>query len=326
MDSHQYATMSKVIESDFHRLHLKDLARQEHVAAYRRQDYLSEEWQIKLWEHEVNEAKLERSNQHPHSTPDDTSFMMQSQARQSPTSVFMPSSSDQSFFSSNIPAAPSEICIRWREKIIEWKYQVVDRFDLSREIVGISTYYLDQYLSKNFVDEEHFQLVAISSIYLAIKINSPKKVAIHSIASTGNGLITTKHIEAMELSLMKCLDWHLFPSTSIAFIENIYPLLFSNQDSSSGVDAQRLADSLEFSRFLAELSVCAYPFISTKPSSIAIAAILHSFENCGVSYETREAFQDLLRDEDICLDLDAPEIEACGKLLRQVYTLAVSND
>lgn len=59
------------------------------------------------------------------------------------------------------------MCIRWREKIIEWKYQVVDRFDLSREIVSISTFYLDQYLAMHSVDDELFQLVAMSSIYLA---------------------------------------------------------------------------------------------------------------------------------------------------------------
>ena len=164
-----------------------------------------------------------------------------------------------------------------------------------------------------------FQLVAMASIYLAIKIHSPKKVTVHSIASTGNGLITARHIEAMELSIMKCLDWHLFPPTAAAYIENLFPLL-PNEDQTP----KTAADALEFARFLAELSVCAYPFVSAKPSSVALAAMLYSFEYYGHPKGARAALQTLARDAS--LDLSEPEIEACGRLLRRVYRLAMPND
>ena len=181
-----------------------------------------------------------------------------------------------------------------------------------------------------------FQLVAMSSIYLAIKIHSPKKVTMRSIASTGNGLITVKHIEAMELSIIETLNWHLFPPTCVSFIENFYPLLSSSTStsttssdhdlyhSSSYNNDMRLVDSLEFSRFLAELSVCAYPFVSVKPSSIAIAAILYSMEYFGLPDQLRYAFQSDV--SDASLDVNSPEVAACGKLLRRVYTLAMPLD
>ncbi|KAL7536937.1 hypothetical protein ACHAXR_007492 [Thalassiosira sp. AJA248-18] len=297
--------MANPNEMEGHGQYLTALVRQERDTAYRRHDYLSHDWQMGLWKGEVKEA-------------------MQTQSpRQSPSSVMIPSSSPCSI--NSIPEAPSEICVRWREKIIEWKYQVIDRFDLDREIVSVSTFYLDQYLSLHYVDEELFQLVAMASIYLAIKIHSPKKVAILSIASTGNGLITVKHIEAMELAIMKGLNWHLFPPTSNAFIENFFPLIsrdcqmngFNNMD-------HKVADSLELARFLSELSVCAYPFVSVKPSSIAIAAIWYSFEYFGLPESTRKAFQSLANG--LSLDVYAPEVQACGKLLRRVYQLAVPND
>lgn len=154
-----------------------------------------------------------------------------------------------------------------------------------------------------------------------------------SIASTGNGLITVKHIEAMELSIIEALNWHLFPPTCVSFIENFYPILLSSlrseqypssSSSSSGKHDMRLGESLEFSRFLAELSVCAYPFVSVKPSSIAIAAILYSMEYCGLPNNLRVAFQ--LSAADASLDVNTPEVEACGKLLRRVYTLAMPPD
>mmetsp|Transcript_7015 Transcript_7015/g.12288 ORF Transcript_7015/g.12288 Transcript_7015/m.12288 type:complete len:202 (-) Transcript_7015:348-953(-) len=193
--------MAKMIEIEGHRLHLKALVRQEQNIAYRRNHYLSHEWQMGLRKDKVKEIRS---------------------LDQSPFSVIIPSSS----YSAS--GDPSEICVHWRDNIIEWKYQVVDRFDLDREIVSISTFYLDKYLSMHYVDKELFQLVAMTSIYLAIKINSPKKMTPRSIASAVNGLISAKHIEEMELSIMKCLSWHLYPPTSVAFIENFFPLISRN--------------------------------------------------------------------------------------------------
>mmetsp|Transcript_26585 Transcript_26585/g.50405 ORF Transcript_26585/g.50405 Transcript_26585/m.50405 type:complete len:158 (+) Transcript_26585:101-574(+) len=154
----------------------------------------------------------------------------------------------------------------------------------------------------------------MASIYLAIKIHSPKKVTIRSIASTGNGLITTRHMEAMELSIMKSLDWHLHPPTAVAFLENFYPLLAKGDE---------MADCLEFSRFLSELSACAYPFVSAKPSSIAVAAILYSLEYFGQHHSEVSCCRKLM--EELGLDVGAEEVEACGALLNKVHRLAMPN-
>ena len=48
-----------------------------------------------------------------------------------------------------------------------------------------------------------FQLVAMASLYLAIKLHSPRKVSIRAIVSTGNGTVSVGRIEAMELSIMR---------------------------------------------------------------------------------------------------------------------------
>eukprot|EP00585_Thalassiosira_rotula_P003834 CAMPEP_0196159844 /NCGR_PEP_ID=MMETSP0910-20130528/46526_1 /TAXON_ID=49265 /ORGANISM="Thalassiosira rotula, Strain GSO102" /LENGTH=239 /DNA_ID=CAMNT_0041424769 /DNA_START=475 /DNA_END=1194 /DNA_ORIENTATION=- len=234
--------------------------------------------------------------------------------RQSPSSIANLNNAAK-ISSTSIPEARSGVCARWREKIVEWKYQVVDRFDLDRELVSISTFYLDRYLSMKYVDEELFQLVAMASIYLAIKIHSPQKVTIRSIASTGNDLITTRHIEAMELSIMKSLDWRLHPPTTVAFLENYFPLLEKEDD--------EMTDCLEFSRFLSELSVCAYPFVSAKPSSIAVAAMLYSLEYFGQHFKGSRC-QKLM--EELGLDPRSKEVEACGTLLMKVHQLAMHNE
>ena len=91
---------------------------------------------------------------------------------------------------------------------------------------------------------------------------------LESFASLGNGQVRPSHIEEMELRLMRRLDWRLFPPTPAAFIEDLFPLV------ASGSRGAAMADGYEFSRFLAELSVCAYPFVSARPSSVAVIAAL----------------------------------------------------
>ena len=111
-------------EADRHRVFLRDLVRQERRKAYQKEDFLSTEWQQNLWE---DVASVEK-----------TRF-----ANQSPSSV------------TSIPQTPpSDLCVDWREKICEWKYKLVDCFNLDREVVSISMFFLDKYLEKHFVNEE----------------------------------------------------------------------------------------------------------------------------------------------------------------------------
>lgn len=273
--------------TDGHRLHLKALVEREQDEAYQRCNYLAKEWQNSLWK-----SELEKSFQ--------VGSPCSVVRRSSPSSV-IPTSIHQ-----------SEISVVWREKMCEWKFEVVDRFDIEREIVYISTYYLDQYLSTRYVDEELFQLVAITCMYLAIKLHSPKKVAIQCLASMGQGLIQHDNIVAMELSIMQSLEWHLYPPTPLAFIENAFPLFSGN------------SEAFEFSRFLSELSVFAYPFVCFKPSSIAAAASLFAIDHFNLGVEVLVSFQDLM--SELSLDPSACEISQCWKLLRRLYKLAVPVD
>jgi len=267
---------NEAVQIESHRLYLKSLAEREQYSAYQRSDYLANEWQEKLLR--KNRSSLECT------------------ARCSPQSVM----SSQN--------AQSGISTIWRERICEWQYGVVDRFDIEREVVFYSTYYLDQYLSVCYVDEKLFQLVAMTCFYLAIKLHSPKKLGIQCIASMGRGVIHEDHIAAMELSIMQNLDWYLHPPTPLAFIRNIFPLISDKHEAQ------------EFCQFLSELSVCAYPFVYTKPSSIAIAAILIAIDRFQLGNETRVSCRELL--EELELDIYAPDVSQCCNLLTRIYRLA----
>jgi hypothetical protein len=290
----------------------------------------------------------------------------QQQKRESPTSTVTQSTFETS--SSNVTST-LECCIHWRTKIIEWKYQIVDTFHLPRELVSISTYYLDQYLSNYYILDTVslpflFQVVATTSLYLAIKIHSPKKkVHITAICRSSNGRITKTNIEEMEISILSSLRWCLSPPTPVSFLDNIFPLIMhvdmeyngysdnnnergDNNDNNSLSQQQMLLvlldpriamQLLEFATFLIELSICAYPLVPLRSSSIAIAAIMYSIEVhcCQTDVNTAEegydwnvlseALHTLLHDTTLNLVVaeDASEIRMAGKLLREVYLLSI---
>ena len=369
-----------------HRLHLQDLVRQERSRRskdYQCRDYLSADWQKNLQQQKQQQRCLRNCKNKDDEGKEEgiidnnvskeeimdkdvsSSSSMEeihhrtairknisgdkTTRKESPTSTMTQST----FETETSSESTLERCIHWRAKIIEWKYQIVDEFDLSRELVSISTFYLDQCLSNYYILDTVslpflFQVVAITSIYLAIKIHSPKKVHIAVICQSSNGRITKTNIEEMEISIMSSLRWCLYPPTPVSFLDNIFPLImnvdieYTDSDNGRGdtidnslshhllVDPRVAVQLLEFARFLIELSVCAYPFVPIRSSSIAIAAIMYSIEVhlCHNDDDDwillREALHTLLHDTTLNLVTEyASEIRMAGKLLREVYLLSI---
>lgn len=134
------STITNTISSSDYLLYLQDLHTKERYDIYRRDDYLSLDHQKNLWHDEIQKQQSGgeggASSMHLRvSNPITPIKATVADARRSPSSVDIngltaedTSSAAVYQHSPNIPTAPSEICLRWREKIIEWKYQVVDRF------------------------------------------------------------------------------------------------------------------------------------------------------------------------------------------------------
>jgi len=77
----------------------------------------------------------------------------------------------------------------WRKRIASWMYDVVDHFRYDRNVVGVALTFIDRYVghllvqdarrdgsssssgSSGPVKRRHFQLIAVTSLYLAIKVH-----------------------------------------------------------------------------------------------------------------------------------------------------------
>lgn len=116
------------------------------------------------------------------------------------TAFFLSSSASNSSYSSSSSSNINEV---WREKICEWAYQVIDHFDFSREVVGVAIHYLDRYLATRIVSKKIFQLAAMTSLFLAIKLYEPGRISMTSMIDLSRGYFTLDQMVAMETSILR---------------------------------------------------------------------------------------------------------------------------
>lgn len=193
---------------------------------------------------------------------------------------------------------------------------MVDHFDLHRDVVCVSMNYLDRYLASypHTVDKNYFQLLAMTCVYLAMKLSEYKHLIIQgsrssmeSILQLSRGYFTLEDMQKMEINVLNRLNWHVHPPTPQTFVKHF--LLFLRIEEH---------DIHDHSQFLVELSVMDYFFVNFKPSDIAIAAVLLATERLRPHSNIRFKFP---FDRDL-VNIESPEIYACRERLNLIYNQA----
>jgi hypothetical protein len=110
---------------------------------------------------------------------------------------------NSSSVSTSYSSSASGINEIWREKICEWSYQVIDHFDFSREVVSVSIHYLDRYLATRPVNKKIFQLAAMTTLYLAIKLYEPGTLSMASMIELSRGYFMVEQMAEMEMAILR---------------------------------------------------------------------------------------------------------------------------
>ena len=168
-----------------------------------------------------------------------------------------------------------------------------------------------------------FQLAAMTALYLAIKLYEPEtlqSLQISSLIELGHGYFHADHIEVMEVAMLQALTWRVRPPTPYAFCRELMQLV------SSDITPRARKEIAEMAKFLTELSVCNYYFVTRKPSSIALASIINAFELLGpdrvdprYKVDFLHDLKELYRIGGSAPDYDDDEINECYELLRETY-------
>jgi Cyclin, N-terminal domain/Cyclin, C-terminal domain len=161
----------------------------------------------------------------------------------------------------------------WRQRIVEWMYGVVDHCNLRRESVAVATYFLDLASCHDLVrSRKDFQLVAMTSLMLSIKLNDSTMVKLDSMVKLGRGLFNEEDVINMETKMLKAFKWHVHPPTPVCYMRQLLRLL---PPETTPVTRYII---VEVTRFISEISACLYKFVKYPASSMAFAAIIIAME------------------------------------------------
>lgn len=201
----------------------------------------------------------------------------------------------ESYFPSSL--SPQEVDrqhrlnVSWREKICQWSYNVVDHFDLPREVVAVSLSLFDRYLATrhNQCTGNMALLTSLTTLHISIKIHAEKTVKLSTLASLSRGQFGPSDIERMEWKIFEALDWKLHPPSLFAFISH-FLMVFPAEVSHSV-----RKELFEVAIYIAELSVCDSSYVRYPWSTVAMACILNVMEDLSYTrlpLAARQAFWD----------------------------------
>jgi hypothetical protein len=183
---------------------------------------------------------------------------------------------------------------------------------MDRDLVFIAMSFFDRYLSRYHVDETLTQLVAMTCLYLAVKVHSSKKISISSIVSLSRGVFRLDQVVKMEMCILKSLNWHLNPPTPTTFIDILQPLMLELTE-----DEDAVAEIKDIAKYLLELSVCDSYFINKNASLIAYAAIIAAMNVLVTPIKIQKQLQSLPN------TASASSIEECAERLQNIYAVLV---
>ena len=214
------------------------------------------------------------------------------------------------------PSDPTMITADDRMKLVDWCYSIADHCQHSRKTVSSAMEMVDRFLStpSNSADTARvaygakrdpikFQLLAITALYVAIKIN--ENIVISSdlfadMCSSHADIVVAEDIEDMERILLSGLSWRCRAPTAYLIGQTIMALILPHAE----IPEATWDFVMDEMKYLTELAVRDYYFFSTKrASTVALAAIFNAVETSikGPLQKVLEGF--LLATMD-CFDFD----------------------
>jgi len=211
-------------------------------------------------------------------------------------------------------------------------YEFIDHYKFDREIVGVAINYFDRYISSqtSWVDvctKEKFQIIAITSLFLAIKLHSTSEDTLIESRSRALARLLYSHadpqeIYEMEMDILQKLDWHLNPSTLHQFALSFCQLHPLGDSRSTATSHLYLYDA---TRYQVELAIFIPALLATFTSSvIAYAALKNAEEKIAadkphvLTAYMKQSFEKMMKDPTITVGMDPTAVAQCKLSLKRL--------
>jgi hypothetical protein len=115
----------------------------------------------------------------------------------------------------------SEITPYMRSILIDWLIEIIRIFKFKEETLYTTMYIIDAYLSKKYIAKNKFQLLGITSLFIASKLNDIMIRRISDYSDITNKTYSVYEIKIMEIDILKTLNFELLIPSSLSFYEII---------------------------------------------------------------------------------------------------------
>lgn len=212
-----------------------------------------------------------------------------------------------------------------RVKMCEWCYQVVDFCKFRRETVGIGMSYLDRYLcsdkgTKALGDRKEYQLVAMTCLYIAIKLHEPLEMETSLLADLSRGCYTEMEFANMEKKILEALIWRVNGPTALGFVQHY--LLFLPQSVHSAV----ILAVWDYARYQTELAISDHAFVKIKPSVVGMAALMNAMEGMDPILLTPKVQAKFIRTVEKYTSMDLDEVNQTQSRISNLMMNLLSDD
>jgi hypothetical protein len=184
-----------------------------------------------------------------------------------------------------------------RAQIVDWCYSLIDLCQLARSNVVMAMSIADRFMSNPnrllvsqftpylfspqeiMYDCTMFQLLVVSVLYIAIKINEQVIFSIDNIAEVTRDIYTIEDIEAMERAILECLTWKVSAPTALEVGCTMLELMTPQMQDIIDVNNELMGSIIKDLAFQTESAVRDYYLVATeRTSTIAIMALLNTIK------------------------------------------------
>ncbi|XP_028326895.1 G1/S-specific cyclin-E2 [Gouania willdenowi] len=164
---------------------------------------------------------------------------------------------------------------KMRSILLDWLFEVSEVYNLHRQTVYLAQDYFDRYmLTQTDVKKENLQLLGITALFIAAKMEEIYPPKIYEFAYVTDGACDIWDIQGIELDILKALNWNLCPETPISWL-NLYVQIEAMQSEENFLEPQFSQDLYIQVTQLLDLCILDMDSLDFSYSILAAAAFCH---------------------------------------------------
>lgn len=149
-----------------------------------------------------------------------------------------------------------------RRVLLDWIIEVHNKLKLKPRILYLTQYLIDRYLAVTNVVRNELQLIAVTSMYIALKCEENVGITASVIVGIADGAFSLEQMKEMEINLLNELNFPIMDPNIFDFL-NIWRTQFPLNP-----------EQVNLAYFFADCTILNYHLCVTElPSHIAAAAI-----------------------------------------------------